>query len=142
MLWTILIVVFVAFLYFGLRGLVHHFTWMKTTNYYDLYTQCSPLPETIINIDSSNSKLCTDGTYYLPSLDMIVSPQQVPYINACQNACQSGYSATTNTCFEPEENDNYQRCLINTQPVGCSSLSNPVAFLNSSYYYVNNIGAC
>lgn len=136
-LYTIFIVLFILMVIFGFYGISKYYNVNFATRTINLYPECQPPLSQLI--DASGAKVCSDGDIYIQSLGMILSSVPTPYINACSTAC----TVPTNFgCENPQEQLVYDRCVKLAQPEGCSSISNPVARINTNYYYVSSIGSC
>lgn len=137
-LWTLVIIGIILLIAVIIWSTNKYFTVDIKTVSVNIYDQCTPPFSTLVN--ASTSKICVDGNRYVPTLGMIVSSNQTPYMNACLTACVSGVE--DQQCINPQENEIFERCVQLSQPLECSSLSNPVAYIGSNYYYVSSIGSC
>lgn len=145
MLWTLFIVISCIFIYIVGYSVVRYYSPKVVDVSTNIYDKCQPPLATIIDIKNSNNqtKLCSDGNIYIPSLTMIVSQTATPYINACITACPNTYDLINLTCGDDADATQLLRqCVTLSAPVGCSSASNPVAHSNTTFYYVNAIGIC
>lgn len=100
---------------------------------------CRPPFSNLVDVSGisgcSNTSEFLVGSKYVPSLDMVVNLVAVPFINACSSACQTGFNYTTNKCFDQQYQTAFDKCVSLTIPTGCTSLSNPVAYAGTDYYY-------
>lgn len=139
MLWVFTISLVILFLYLFFSAVWSYYHPRVKNNRVSLNSACQPLFNTLI--DASNSKICSDGNRYISSLGMIVSSNAIPYINACSTAC-TVYNSSTLTCSDPAEDLILQKCLVETAPIDCSSLSYPLAYVGNNYYYAAYMGDC
>lgn len=106
--------------------------------------QCRPSFDSLVDVSGipicPNPALRILGLKYDPSLDMLVGLEPIPFISACSSACKTGIDLNTNKCLDPSYQDTFNQCLQKTAPVGCSTLSKPVAHDGLNYYYINNYG--
>lgn len=147
MLWTLLIVISCVFIYMVGYSLVRYYSPKVLNVSVDIYNQCQPPLETLVDIKNPNNqtRLCPDGNIYIPSIGMITSQTAIPYINACITACPDNYNLINLTCDNDESSEAtrlFRQCVTLSAPIGCSSASNPVAHSNTTYYYVNAMGGC
>ena len=140
-LWVLLVIIICIFIYLVISSLIVYFYPTIVDRSLDIYTQCEPVPQTLIQITTNNSKYCPDGNIFLIPYNMIVSQNPIPYINACLTGCENA-DLSTLTCPDPEKAPEFNECIQLTQPNGCSSLSNPIAFIGTTYYYINALGSC
>lgn len=139
MLWVFTISLMIFFLYLFFSAIWSYYHPVIINTRISLNPACQPLFNTLA--DATNAKVCIDGNRYVPSLGLIVSPNAIPYINACSTACTI-YNASEVTCQDPIENAKLQKCLEETAPIDCSSLSYPVAYIGTNYYYAAYVGDC
>jgi len=69
-----------------------------------------------------------------------LSPFPKPYQKICEQYCTSGMDVL-GICNSNDGQEDYDKCINLTKPVGCNSLSNPIAAVGIDYYYINSIGS-
>lgn len=77
---------------------------------------------------------------FLSSLNMVVSPDIVPYLEVCSGFCVGGYDKNTNNCklienVQDNGQNNFNLCFQNIAPIGCSSLAKPVAISGTQFLF-------
>lgn len=100
-------------------------------------TRC-PRPETAVDITALPCCVVagiTTSLRYEPSIDMIVSPQPVFPLNACAGFCVNGLNEQGNACLGAQGAEQFTACLSRTQPVGCTTTAQPVAFIGATNFY-------
>lgn len=106
-------------------------------------TKCAPplnsLPDVTNFPNCPNKTLNYRGTKFIPSLNMLVSLTPVNYLSVCATAC-TVFDAAAVTCADPAQRPAFEKCVELTQPIGCTSIANPVARSGSDYEYANFIG--
>jgi hypothetical protein len=80
------------------------------------------------------------NTRYLSSLNLVVSPTSIPYLDVCSGFCAGGYDKSTGACKDlgPNINSgqtNFSICVNATAPTGCSDPSKPIAFSGTQLLY-------
>jgi len=111
---------------------------------------CIIATETLPNL--SFNQCCTifgstTNTKYLSTLNLVVSPVAINYVDVCSGFCTGAFDKPNLKCLPgtnvinlEEEQLQLDRCIIASQPINCSDLSNPVAVSNTSYLYPYSAG--
>lgn len=106
-------------------------------------TKCAPNLNSLIDVSSfpncPNKTLNYQGTKYIPSLGYLVSLTPVNYIGVCSTACTL-FDAASGTCVDPNQRKNFDNCVSLLQPLGCTSIANPIAKSGTNYVYANFYG--
>jgi hypothetical protein len=80
---------------------------------------------------------------YLASLNMVVSPDIVPYLEVCSGFCIGGYDKNMNSCqivegVQDNGQNNFNLCYQNIAPINCNSLAKPVAISGTQFLFGNS----
>lgn len=102
-------------------------------------SKCAPAFDTLPDV--FNLECCvvggnlTPNKYFAP-LDLVVSPQAVPYAQACAGFCTDGVSTTDpSQCRNGIGQQAYTVCLNELRPVDCLGIAMPIAKSRLTYYY-------
>jgi len=94
-------------------------------------------------IDASTAPCCSTNNFnvtdirYLSDINMTVGTNPVDYRSVCRGYCSK---FTGSGCEDPDEDQDYQKCISNLMPVNCTGLAMPVAQIGSQKYYGQNAG--
>lgn len=78
---------------------------------------------------------------YIPSLNMVVNPVSIPYLNVCIEYCGiSGIDESKTLCNNIIYQEDFEKCIEISKPINCVGLSMPVAVSGINYYYPNAAG--
>ena len=106
-------------------------------------TKCTPPIDRLIPLEGL--PCCMSGptltaSRYIPSLDLVVNPMAVPYIQACQGFCGEGVVTDNGVtrCVNGIGQAAFVSCVDATQPVDCRGASYPIAALGATYFYANS----
>lgn len=78
---------------------------------------------------------------YVPSLNMVVNPVSIYYLDVCQEFCGTeGINDDKTECINPIYQQEFEGCINLSKPQNCIGLSMPVAINGLTYYYSNSAG--
>ena len=98
-------------------------------------------------IDNNNTKCCMVGgqptgdrlmnfTQDGLTKNFIISNQPTIFSVACRSACTDGLTSTG--CLNGVGQEEYDSCILLTQPVGCKGTENPIARFGTEYWYIKS----
>lgn len=101
--------------------------------------KCTPEFSTLPDVSSllccQVNGLLTPEKYY-SAINMVISTAASPFLDACSGFCTNGVSSSNSSeCNRGIGQDNYSQCLLRLKPNGCVGISNPVARVDTTYYY-------
>jgi hypothetical protein len=102
----------------------------------------SSLPDLSFGLCCNNFGALTNNKFYSP-LNLTVSPNPVPFLQACSSFCTQGYDPNLKDCAGNINSDTQQfnNCLKAADPAGrCGDKSFPIAVSNGTYLYASSAG--
>ena len=94
-------------------------------------------------IDVTDNPCCIVGTSltaskYVPEIDLVVNPVEIPYLPVCTGFCELGVQADGMTCVDGQGQPSFDRCITLSTPKDCQGVTMPVAYSGTTAYYPNS----
>jgi hypothetical protein len=75
---------------------------------------------------------------YVQSLNMVVNPIAVGYLEVCQGFCTNGINTDGTSCVNGIGQSDFEKCILISEPRNCTGPAMPVAALGATFFYPNS----